>query len=915
MNNNMMNGTAWFRCLVWLLLAGLVAVATVPVLSIASAGIEPGGVASDVVVDISAIENENNHVEQIGFLVWLLLVLSFGTAPVLPCLLAAARRRQRIGLEFEFIRSNAMRNNRSVEHYLTSATASQGGELVPVRAESYNHETVSHWKVIHDNSLTGGGAELVSPPLTWGQSAIVTVRRLLRHLAEQCWIDRSCGFHTHVEVRMKDTPTQTPYGLWGWLGRIALAHGYFRVAWDQMVSSSRRGRGAEWCADHHLEHQAKAAIYGLTGWESYQTTGKPVQLPDTWLTQFTDDWALLGDHERYINIRLYGPEGFAHLMAKADNRNHVQDFNAASQSCAVGWKDDVQYHLTNQGRYKAVNIQSWMRQGTVEYRQHQGTLNGDKVVNWVALCDLFTQKASELNFEYAINDPLPYRGGWVSHLFEWLHLGPQRSLRRYWMRRVVALRGSLGRSFTNGRTNEPFGIWPVCDECGDDGCDMDQHNALKHVDKNRLLEMHCLPQDLRGSERYYCHDCDCDRDECGHEYYGVSALFGLALLEPITAAIVAAVALVVGCGIGALHRVTDAQRAGEKGNINAQKLTRRLWLQMDARGKDATGLAYFTRKGEIRGFKSPAPAKALTSRLGNTYASGENGPACVWTHGRFATHGRNTSENAHPHVYPPKSSQHHQVSTDVLNSERIVLVHNGVISQHEDAFKALGLQAFTACDSEVIAAALWKGGLDSVVKHLTGAMALIWGRTGEPDVLNLWRNDGNPLHMARLIHAGGPIVAASTKEMLQGAVANNGQIFSQWECKAGRHYRIEADGSITSKDIEGWTKTNPVWKFMNNRTWDAFDDHWIDDFESPKAKPTKAAKMDTSRPVRDPKGERKEHDIYLSVGGDYYAVRADKSVYCLPDWSDPRIGYITWPELVEMVEAGELDPQKASAIV
>lgn len=44
-------------------------------------------------------------------------------------------------------------------------------------------------------------------------------------------------------------------------------------------------------------------------------------------------------------------------------------------------------------RYSAVNLQAVYRQGTVEFRQHQGTLNARRAFAWVSTCDALTSEA------------------------------------------------------------------------------------------------------------------------------------------------------------------------------------------------------------------------------------------------------------------------------------------------------------------------------------------------------------------------------------------------------------------------------------------------------------------------------------------------------------------------------------------
>ena len=38
------------------------------------------------------------------------------------------------------------------------------------------------------------------------------------------------------------------------------------------------------------------------------------------------------------------------------------------------------------GRYNAVNLESYRKYGTAEFRQHGGSINADKVCNWVIFC-------------------------------------------------------------------------------------------------------------------------------------------------------------------------------------------------------------------------------------------------------------------------------------------------------------------------------------------------------------------------------------------------------------------------------------------------------------------------------------------------------------------------------------------------
>jgi hypothetical protein len=68
-----------------------------------------------------------------------------------------------------------------------------------------------------------------------------------------------------------------------------------------------------------------------------------------------------------------------------------RDSCSPSQICRQVW-----------GRYWKVNLESYLRQGTVEFRQHGGTCNGTKITNWVRfllhfvdVCDSVSERTTD----------------------------------------------------------------------------------------------------------------------------------------------------------------------------------------------------------------------------------------------------------------------------------------------------------------------------------------------------------------------------------------------------------------------------------------------------------------------------------------------------------------------------------------
>lgn len=164
---------------------------------------------------------------------------------------------------------------------------------------------------------------------------------------------------------------------------------------------------------------------------------------------------------------------------------------------------------------------------------------------------------------------------------------------------------------------------------------------------------------------------------------------------------------------------------GYIGSKEAQGILLEGLSKLEYRGYDSAGLAVYN--GETIGVrKTKGRLSNLEEKLAERFLPGSLGIG----HTRWATHGKPSDENSHPHVD---------------NAGRFAVIHNGIIENYlelKEELIASGHQFTSETDTEVIAkllAELWNGDLVStvqqVVSRLEGAYALGIISEYEPDKL------------------------------------------------------------------------------------------------------------------------------------------------------------------------------------
>ncbi|HET8712011.1 MAG TPA: class II glutamine amidotransferase, partial [Spongiibacteraceae bacterium] len=162
--------------------------------------------------------------------------------------------------------------------------------------------------------------------------------------------------------------------------------------------------------------------------------------------------------------------------------------------------------------------------------------------------------------------------------------------------------------------------------------------------------------------------------------------------------------------------------------------------RLEYRGYDSAGLAVIDTDKQIGCYRRVGKVAVLADAQAQEPLRGHTGIS----HTRWATHGKPTEANAHPH----------------MSSDTLALVHNGIIENHEELrahLKGLGYEFKSQTDTEVIVHLLhheMQSGKDlvdalkSAVKQLHGAYGvavicaqepnrIVCARSGSPLVLGL----------------------------------------------------------------------------------------------------------------------------------------------------------------------------------
>jgi len=220
--------------------------------------------------------------------------------------------------------------------------------------------------------------------------------------------------------------------------------------------------------------------------------------------------------------------------------------------------------------------------------------------------------------------------------------------------------------------------------------------------------------------------------------------------------------------------------------------------RLEYRGYDSAGIAVIDADGALTGSKAEGKLGRLAERLGTSPLHGSTGLG----HTRWATHGRPSDANAHPHL-------------DC--SRRLAVIHNGIIENYSalrEQLIARGHAFVSETDTEVLAHLIEEhdrgdiaAAVRGVLRDLSGAFAIGVISQDEPGRLVFARSGASPLVVG--IGEGEMFVASDTPAILQ-------YTRKQVILREGEMVEIGRDGYVLT-DFAGV----PIEREVTQVMWDA----------------------------------------------------------------------------------------------
>lgn len=113
-----------------------------------------------------------------------------------------------------------------------------------------------------------------------------------------------------------------------------------------------------------------------------------------------------GDNNHYCNS----------MLTNVANNSHPQRMEVVNAIMSSTTLEEIVRKFSCGSRYVKLNGNAFVRHGTIEFRQHQGSLNYDKIMNWALLTEAMVERAKLGSVKAVASDKADTFSGMVSML-------------------------------------------------------------------------------------------------------------------------------------------------------------------------------------------------------------------------------------------------------------------------------------------------------------------------------------------------------------------------------------------------------------------------------------------------------------------------------------------------------------------
>ena len=250
---------------------------------------------------------------------------------------------------------------------------------INAKSMGYEHTTRQFWKIVSDSSVTGAtidmGFELVSPILE-GKKGLDEIEKVSAALVEiGAEVDHTCGFHVHVDARDLDA--------------IDLV----------------------WLVEQYSQHEC-----------SIDNIMPKCRKKNTYCDSIARNYKYLLEHFSAKTSFVEAKE----ILEKKIQENRI---NASTILSFVG---------SSWYRRTKLNLAPLARQGTVEFRQHEGTVLASKIIPWVEFCVNFVEKSKLAQVESMPIETPQAKASW-KFTSQILDLFPEAHVNARWKTEIFVL--------------------------------------------------------------------------------------------------------------------------------------------------------------------------------------------------------------------------------------------------------------------------------------------------------------------------------------------------------------------------------------------------------------------------------------------------------------------------------------------